>query len=336
MGRHLTIHLGGALAAALIACAVPVLAAALLGHGWALLLVVFALAVPTMLVAFSAKVLGWLRSPVAFRIPLTTGQQRSLRSIPHHGSRNPHTAGQVLLRVLLDVLLFRPLTRTTPTARSLSPALDHGTTRSLWLAAALFHGSLAVILVRHLRMFLEPVPRVVTWLESVDAIGEMTLPKLHLSSVVFVLALFFLFGRRLGLARLRYISIAADYFPLFLLIAMATTGLLVRHVVRADVPAVKELTTGLANGVLVLPTRTDACLLVHLFLLGVLLVYFPLSKLMHMPGVWLSPTLTLANSTRERRHVNPNNPRVEVLHYADYENAFRGPMIEAGLPVEKE
>ena len=31
-----------------------------------------------------------------------------------------------------------------------------------------------------------------------------------------------------------------------------------------------------------------------------------------------------------------NNPPVETLHYADYEDAFRGPMIEAGLPVEKE
>ena len=44
----------------------------------------------------------------------------------------------------------------------------------------------------------------------------------------------------------------------------------------------------------------------------------------------------MANTTRERRHVNPNNPCVEVLHYAAYEDSFRGPMIEAGLPVEKE
>jgi nitrate reductase gamma subunit len=336
MGRHLTIHLGGALAAAVVACAVPLLATALLGQGWAFLGVVFALAVPALLVGFSAKVLRWMRAPVPFRIPLTVGQQRSLASIPHDGTGNPHTTGQVLLRALLDVVLFRPLTRTTPTARTLSPALDHGTTRSLWLAAMLFHGSLAVIGVRHLRLFLEPVPGFVAWLENADAVGEMTLPKLHVSSVALVLALLYLLGRRLWLAKLRYISVAADYFPLFLLIALATTGLVMRHFIRTDVPAVKGLVTGLANGAVILPAKADAFLVVHLFLLGVLLAYFPFSKLMHMPGVWLSPTLTLANSTRQRRHVNPNNPKVETLHYADYEDAFRGPMLEAGLPVEKE
>jgi len=336
MRRHLAIHLGGALAAAVIATAMPVVSIALLGHGWAQLLVVFALVVPAMLVAFGAKILRWIRSPVAFRIPLTIGQQRSLHAIPHQRTRNPHTAGQALVRVLLDTVLFRPLTRATPSARSLSQALDHGTTRSLWLAAMLFHGSLAVILVRHLRIFLDPVPGFVAWLEYADAVGEMTLPKLHLSTVVFMLALFYLLGRRLWLAKLRYISIAADYFPLLLLIALATTGLVMRHMVRTDVPALKSLAVGLANGALGMPAQDDAVLFVHLFLLGVLLVYFPLSKLMHMPGVWLSPTLTLANNTRQRRHVNPNNPKVETLHYADYEDAFRGPMIEAGLPVEKE
>jgi hypothetical protein len=72
----------------------------------------------------------------------------------------------------------------------------------------------------------------------------------------------------------------------------------------------------------------------HVFLVGVLLVYFPLSKLMHMPGVFMSPTLTMANNNRERRHINVGNPQVATLHYADYEAAFRERMIEAGLPVE--
>jgi nitrate reductase gamma subunit len=80
----------------------------------------------------------------------------------------------------------------------------------------------------------------------------------------------------------------------------------------------------------------DLFLAVHLFLVAVLLAYFPLGKLMHAGGAWLSPTLTMANSNRERRHVNFHNPKVEVLHYADYEDAFRAPMIAAGLPVEKE
>lgn len=336
MGRHLTMHLGGALAAVFVACAVPMSAVALTGRGWLVVLSVAALAAPIVIVGFIAKVLRWIRVPVAFRIPLTVGQQRSLRGMGHQGAGAPHTPGQALLRAVLDIGLFRPLTRTTPTARSLSAGLDHGTTRTLWLAAGLFHLSLAVILVRHLRMFFEPVPSFVAWLQELDAIGEVTLPRIHASSVVFAGALLFLFGRRLWLARLRYISLAADYFPLLLLLTVAAFGLLARHVTRTDVPMVKQVATGLAGGTLALPPTVDLFLVVHLFLVALLLVYFPVSKLMHAAGAWLSPTLTMANTNRERRHVNPNNPHVEVLHYADYENAFRGPMVAAGLPVEKE
>lgn len=336
MARHSTMHAGGALFAVALACVVPVLASVLTGHGWAFVLATLALAVAAMLVGFVVKVARWMRAPVPFRIPLTLGQQRSLRGVAHAATGTPHSAGQTVLRALFDILLFRPLTRTTPTARRLSPALDHGTERWLWLAALLLHGSLAVIVLRHLRLLLQPVPGFVAWLEHVDALGEMTLPTVHASSAGFVLALAYLLGRRLWQARLRYISLAADYFPLLLLLALATTGLLMRHVVRADVRAVKQLATGIAAGAPVLPAHPDVLLLMHLFLVGVLLAYLPLSKLMHGPGVWLNPTLTLANSNRERRHRNPNNPKVETLHYADYENTFRDAMIEAGLPVEKE
>jgi nitrate reductase gamma subunit len=108
-----------------------------------------------------------------------------------------------------------------------------------------------------------------------------------------------------------------------------------RHVTRTDVTAVHDFSVGLAAGRLVLPTEVGFWPLAHLFAVGALLVYFPLGKLMHMPGGLLSPTLTMANSNREVRHVHPRNPKVAVLHYADYEDAFRERMIEAGLPVEK-
>jgi nitrate reductase gamma subunit len=118
------------------------------------------------------------------------------------------------------------------------------------------------------------------------------------------------------------------------LLAIAGTGIVMKHLTRADVTAAKQLTLGLASSSLTLPARADAWLLVHLFLVGLLLVYFPLSKLMHMPGVLLSPTLTMANVNRQSRHINVRNPKVETLHYADYEATFRERMIEAGLPVE--
>jgi nitrate reductase gamma subunit len=73
-----------------------------------------------------------------------------------------------------------------------------------------------------------------------------------------------------------------------------------------------------------------------LFLLCVLISYFPFSKLMHMGGVFLSPTRNLANNSRCVRHVNPWDYPVHVHTYAEYEDEFREKMKGAGLPVEKE
>jgi hypothetical protein len=71
-------------------------------------------------------------------------------------------------------------------------------------------------------------------------------------------------------------------------------------------------------------------------LVSILLMYFPFSKLMHMAGIFLSPTRNLPANTRAQRHVNPWNYPVEVHTYEEYEDDFREKMIEAGLPVEKE
>ncbi len=335
-GRHLAVHIGGALAAVAVACALPALMAWLLGSHWPVLLLPLGLAPLALVVLFVAKVARWMRAPVPFRVPLTTGQQRGLPTLPRRRFDNPHSMFEVVIRVLLDVFLLRPLFRATPTAPRLGRGLAHGMARWLWLGAAAFHGALAIVALRHLRMFLQPAPHFVAWLEDFDVATEMFLPKVHATSVILLLALLFLLGRRLALVRVRTISLAADYFPLFLLLAIAVTGIVMRHLTRTDVTAVQQFALGLAAGKLVLPARADFWLLAHVFSVGTLLVYFPLSKLMHLPGALLSPTLTLANNNREQRYINARNPRVEVLHYADYEAAFRDRMIEAGLPVEKE
>ena len=334
-GRHLSLHLGGALGAVAVACAVPALISVLLGRHWLLFaMLAAATGVLALGVAFVWKVGRWMRAPVPFRIPLTLGQQMGAGCAVRDRTGNPHSTSDVLLRVFLDGVLFRPLFRATPTAPMAARGLSHGMGRSLWFLAVAFHGSLAIIVLHHLRLFLQPVPGFVAALERLDLATEMVLPKVHLTTLIFPLALTLLLGRRLVLLRVRYISLAADYFPLLLLLAIATTGLVVRHFVRTDITSVKWATLGLVNWAPALATAPDTWLVMHVFLVGVLLVTFPLSKLMHMPGVFLSPTLTMANSNRERRHINERNPQVATMHYADYEATFRDRMIEAGLPVE--
>jgi nitrate reductase gamma subunit len=99
--------------------------------------------------------------------------------------------------------------------------------------------------------------------------------------------------------------------------------------------SVKELTMGLATFHPVVPEGIGSLFYIHLFLVSVLFAYFPFSKLVHMAGVFLSPTRNLPNNSRMVRHINPWNYPVKVHTYEEYEDEFREKMIEAGLPVEK-
>jgi len=162
------------------------------------------------------------------------------------------------------------------------------------------------------------------------------LPVVFASSVVFLAAAAFLLARRLASPQLRYLSLVGDYFALFLLLGIAGSGFWLRHVTKTDVVGVKELVLGLAHFAPVAPASIHPLFFGHLFLVCVLLAYFPVSKLLHAPGVFLSPTRNLANNNRAVRHVNPWNPPVHVHSYDEYEDEFREKMIGAGLPVDKE
>jgi nitrate reductase gamma subunit len=103
-----------------------------------------------------------------------------------------------------------------------------------------------------------------------------------------------------------------------------------------NVVGVKELTMGLVTLSPKIPEGIGVLFYIHLFLVSMLFAYFPFSKLMHMAGVFLSPTRNLANTNRMEMHVNPWNYPVKVHTYEEYEDEFREFMKDAGIPVEKE
>jgi len=148
--------------------------------------------------------------------------------------------------------------------------------------------------------------------------------------------LIYLLLRRILLPQVRYISLAADFFPLFLIIAIAVSGIMMRYFIKVDIVKVKEFAMGLVTFRPAIPEGIGVIFYVHLFLVCTLLAYFPFSKLMHLGGIFMSPTRNLANNSRAERHVNPWNYPVHVHTYEEYEEDFREKMIEAGLPVEKE
>ncbi len=145
-----------------------------------------------------------------------------------------------------------------------------------------------------------------------------------------------LFIRRVGLPQMRYLSLANDYFPLFVIFGIGLTGVLMRYFYKTDLISIKMLAMGLVSLSPAVPKGIGPLFYVHLFLVCTLFAYFPFSKLVHMGGVFMSPTRVLANTSRSKQHVNPWNYPVHVHTYEEYENDFRAKMKDAGLPVEKE
>ncbi len=282
------------------------------------------------------RVLRWARSPVPFRIPTTAGQQKSLPWIPYSRFDNPSTKRQTVGRMILEVLVFRSLFRNTKFEMQNGPQYFYQWEKWLWLAGLAFHYAFLVILIRHLRFFTEPVPFFVHGVERLDGLFQVGLPGIYITDLIFMGAVTYLLIRRLIIPQVRYISLPQDFFPLFLLLAIGTTGILTRYFTKVDLIKVKQLAMGFISFKPVLPEGIGAIFFVHLFLVSVLFAYFPFSKLMHAGGVLLSPTRNLPNDSRIKRHINPWNYPVKVHTYAEYEDHFREKMVEAGLPVDKE
>ena len=302
------------------------------------------LALITFVLGFAYRVIGWSRSAVPFKIPTTAGQQKSLPWIKHSKFDCPTNTWQVVARMALEILTFRSLFRNTRMKLKEGARISYQLELFLWAGALAFHYAFLVVLIRHLRFFIEPVPFVVQLIENVDSFFRMEiiypafkfgLPGVFISGFVLLAAVSYLFLRRLFVHQVKYISIASDYFPLFLIFGIALSGIFMRYVTKVDVTAVKELTMGLVTFQPTIPAGVDAVFFVHIFFVSILLAYFPFSKLMHLGGVFLSPTRNMTTDTRARRHINPWNYPVSVHTYDEYEDEFREKMVEAGVPVEK-
>ncbi len=315
-----------------------------IGLQWLFGIVLPYLAVIIFVVGVARRVMGWSRSAVPFRIPTTCGQQKSMPWIKQAKVDNPSTGWGVFIRMALEILTFRSLFRNTRMKLKSAPKLTYNLEIFLWVGALAFHYAFLTTVVRHFRFFLEPVPWCLQALENVDSFFraevlydpiQFGLPGIYMSGLVLLAAVTYLFLRRLFITNVRYISLASDFFPLFLIMGIAFTGILMRYFTKVDIVAIKELTMGLVTFNWSIPQGISPLFFVHLFFVSILLIYFPFSKLMHMGGIFLSPTRNLTTNSREVRHVNPWNYPVKVHTYEAYEDDFREKMIDAGLPVDK-
>ena len=293
------------------------------------------LALIIFILGFINRIIDWARSPVPFRIPTTCGQQKSLPWIKSANIDNPSTTGGVVVRMILEVVFLRSLFRNTKCELKEGDKISYEWEKWLWLFSLTFHWAFFTVLFRHLRFFTEPVPACVQLLEKLDGFLQIGLPGLMLSGVALLAAVTFLFLRRILIPQVKYISLGSDYFPLFLIFGIAFTGILMRYFTKVDIVGVKEFTMSLVTLNPHVIKGIGGVFYVHLFFVSVLLAYFPFSKLMHLGGIFMSPTRNLANNSRAKRHVNPWNYPVKIHTYDAYEDEFREKMIEAGSACGK-
>ena len=236
----------------------------------------FYVAMATLVIGVINKIMQYARVPAPLKVPVTPA---------------PLTKTGVAYRFFTEIVFFNSLFRAT---------------KWTWIFSWIFHLSLLLAFFRHLRYVISPDSFLwpIVNLEPVQSFGKY-------AGFAMVVGLIGLFGRRIFVDRVRYISSPSDYLMLILIAAIAVTGLLMSFVSHVDIVQLKAFTMGLflfdwQN----LPN--DIILLTHLTLVLVLMMIFPISKLLHAPGLFFAPTRYQIDNPREQRHLSPWGAELEA------------------------
>jgi len=208
------------------------------------------------------RIYEYARTPAPLKIPTTPA---------------PTTRAGVVWRMFKEVLFFESLWKGN---------------KWIWIFAQLFHASLWLILIRHARYFIDPVPTLVT----------LAQPFGKYAAITFVLGALGLLARRIFVPRVRYISAPSDYLMLLMFLGIGISGISMTFVSPVDVVGVKAFFLGLITFNWQ-PLPSSPNLLIHLGLVALWMIIFPFSKLLHAPGVFFSPTRNQVDNPREKRHV---------------------------------
>nr|VFK41132.1 MAG: Nitrate reductase gamma subunit [Candidatus Kentron sp. SD]VFK46289.1 MAG: Nitrate reductase gamma subunit [Candidatus Kentron sp. SD]VFK79979.1 MAG: Nitrate reductase gamma subunit [Candidatus Kentron sp. SD] len=235
------------------------------------------------------RIFEYVRVPAPLKIPTTPA---------------PVNRAGVLLRLSWEVIFFRSL---------------FGGAKWVWLFGWIFHLSLLLIFFRHLRYFVDPVW---WWVELAQPFGVY-------AGFAMVVALLALWARRFFVERVRYISVFSDHFLLFLLIAIAVSGLAMKYLLHTDITTLKDFVLGMMNlDWQELPGEqpgetADFMLLLHLFLVAILMMIFPYSKLMHGVGLFFCPTRNQVDNPRAEVGLRSHKSRHVARWAIDAESATR-------------
>lgn len=215
-------------------------------------------------IGMTKKIFQYWATPAPLKIPVAP---------------TPLTRTGVVLRIIREVTLFESLFKSS---------------KWTWIFGWLFHFGLFLVLIRHIRYF---------WPGEVPEIFLLVQPFKY-GAFAMLIGLLGLMGRRIFVDRVRYISAPSDYIMLTLLLIIGVSGAIMTFTSNhTDVVMVKEFASGLITfNWSELPTELQ--LLVHLLLVIILIAIFPISKLLHVPGVFFSPTRNQVDDARKKRHIS--------------------------------
>lgn len=155
---------------------------------------------------------------------------------------------RIFADALIDIVFLRRLLMVNP---------------ALWIGEWVFHGSLFLVVLRHLRYFMNPVPAWVVWAQTPGWIAGFLLPG----------ALLYILGIRL-LTKQEKFSSTANLLLLLDVLAIGSTGLLMSTRYRVDLAAAKLFALGIVT-FSPAPPPPQPLFLVHLGLVLALLLYVP-------------------------------------------------------------
>lgn len=229
--------------------------------------ILFYLATAVLIGGLVYKIRLYAKTPAPLKIPTTPA---------------PVTQTGVVLRMAREVVLFASLFKSN---------------KWIWIFGWMFHFALLLVILRHFRYFVDTSNPIWFWVPLIQPFGKY-------AAFAMLIGLAGLWARRILVDRVRYISAPSDHLMLALLVAIGASGAMMKFVTHTDIVAVKAFFQGLLS-FSIQPLPNDPVLLVHLALVALLMLIFPISKLLHAPGIFFSPTRNQVDNPREKRHLAP-------------------------------
>jgi nitrate reductase gamma subunit len=190
----------------------------------------------------------------------------AVRRSPPPTPRGGGASARAFVDAVIDIVFLRRLFMVNP---------------ALWIGEWVFHVALFVIMVRHLRYFMNPVPAWVVWAQTPGWIAGFLLP----AALLYILVIRLLTGQE-------KFSSSTNLLMLLDLLAIAGTGLLMSTRYRADLTAVKLFALGIVTFT-PSPPPLSVLFLSHLGFVLALLLYVP-------SHVFTAPLVMLDAQSRDR------------------------------------